>query len=507
VIHKNWAQICAWAVSCKSVNTLVLVFLLVCFFLSLGFAAPAGAQAYPDSSSPAQNTSGSQAPSSGPAPADELRPSYPGEPFNSPPVEATVGPARLRVYGTILFNASFSDTAEVGEEVPLWPLPSSSTVSFPDGTTKPAGKVHDTIFTARQSIVGVVLNPAQTPASGWKPAALVEIDFFGTRPVDTNIPQSRVLNQPRLRVAYFQLEKGDFKLVAGQDKIIISPLDPVSLSHVAVPLGFAAGDLFGWLPQVRVDYTHKFASTTALFQFGVLRPSFSDPRLASSGTQTNTGDLPAVGTSLDGSPGLGERASQPFYQARVAVSHPFRGSTTTVGVGAHYGKERLGAVQEANSWAFAIDLRVPIERHLIFRGEAYMGSNLIPFGGGVLQGVATVPTAASAPPAPPFTQFRKIGDGGGWGEFTIPVTPRNVFYLGASTDDPVNKDLLPSSTRQKNSFVWASYFRKLTREITLGAEWSNWQFHTLAFVGNTPAGRSPNYGRGNVVNIALAYQF
>jgi len=128
---------------------------------------------------------------------------------------------------------------------------------------------------------------------------LVEIDFFGTRPVDTNIPQSRVLNQPRLRVAYFQLEKGDFKLVAGQDKIIISPLDPVSLSHVAVPLGFAAGDLFGWLPQVRVDYTHKFASTTALFQFAVLRPSFSDPRLASTGTQTNTGDLPAVGTSLD----------------------------------------------------------------------------------------------------------------------------------------------------------------------------------------------------------------
>ena len=136
-----------------------------------------------------------------------------------------------------------------------------------------------------------------------------------------------------------------------------------------------------------------------------------------------------------------------------------------------------------------------------------MGSNLIPFGGGVLQGIATVPTAASAPPAPPFTQFRKIGDGGGWGEFTIPVTPRNVFYLGGSTDDPVNKDLLPSSTRQKNSFVWASYFRKLTREITLGAEWSNWQFHTLAFVSNTPAGRSPNYGRGNVVNIALAYQF
>ncbi len=491
MINKNRAQICAWTVSWKSVNVLVRVFLLVCFFLSLGFAPPAGAQAYPNASAPAQNTSGSQAPSSGPAPADELRPSYPGEPFNNPPVEATVGPARLRVYGTILFNASFSDTGQVGEEVPLWPFPSTTNIAFPDGTTKSTSLIHDTIFTARQSILGVVLNPAQTPASGWKPAALVEIDFFGTRPVDTNIPQSRVLNQPRLRVAYFQLEKGGFKLVAGQDKIIISPLDPVSLSHVAVPLGFAAGDLFGWLPQVRVDYTHKFESTTALFQVGVLRPSFADPRL---------GDQPAAGTSLDGTPGFGERSGQPFYQARVAVSHPFQGSTATVGVGGHYGKEKVGAVQEANSWAFTFDARVPIQRHLIFRAEGYMGSNLIPFGGGILQGVATVPNAQ------PFTQIRKIGDGGGWFEFTIPVTARNVFYAGAGTDDPVNKDLLPSSTRQKNSFIWASYFRKLTREITLGAEWSNWQFQTIAFVGNTAAGRGA-FGRGNVINIALAYQF
>jgi len=89
---------------------------------------------------------------------------------------------------------------------------------------------------------------------------------------------------------------------------------------------------------------------------------------------------------------------------------------------------------------------------------------------------------------------------------TFLATRRNVFYVGASTDDPKNRELLPGTTRQKNSLVWASYFRKLTNSITLAAEWSNWQFHTLAFVGNTPAGRGA-YGRGNVYNVSLAYQF
>jgi hypothetical protein len=430
----------------------------------------------------------------------ELRPTYPGEPFNNPPLETTVGPAKLRFYGTALLNLSFSDTAQVGQDVPLWPLPSSASVTLPDGTTKPAGRVHDTIFTARQSILGVVLNPANFSTTGWMPSAQVEVDFFGTRSIDADLPQNRVLNQPRLRLAFLQLQKGDFKIVAGQDKIIISPLDPVSLSHVGVPLGYSAGDLFGWLPQVRIDYNHKFGNTSALFQLGVLRPAFGDPRLS---------DEPGASTSLDTTfSGFGERSGRPFYQARFAVSHPMSGSTATIGAGAHYGSELVGFTgststdHKVDSWAFTVDFRVPIISKVILRGEGYVGSNLVPFGGGAIQGVAAVPGTAPAS----LTLIRPIGDGGGWAELTFLATQRNVFYVGASTDDPKNRELLPGTTRQKNSFVWGSYFRKITNEITVAAEWSNWQFHTIGFVGNTPAARGA-FGRGNVVNIALAYQF
>jgi hypothetical protein len=474
-------------VSTASKRVVLLVFVL---FLSAAAPKRLAAQA-------GQSQTGSSQPG-------ELRPTYPGEPFNNPPLETTVGPAKVRFYGTVLLNISTSDTAEVGQEVPLWPLPSTSNVTFPDGSTKPAGKVHDTIFTARQSILGVVLNQANASASGWTTAAEVEIDFFGTRPIDTDLPEDRILNQPRLRKAFFRLQKGGFDLVAGQDSIIISPLDPVSLSHVALPLGYSAGDLFGWLPQVRVDYNHSFGKTGTLFQFGVLRPAFGDPRL---------GDEPAASVSLDTTfSGFGERASQPFYQGRFAVSRPMQGSTATIGAGAHYGKEIVGATRDVDSWAFTLDFRVPIVSKLILRGEGFVGSNLVPFGGGAIQGVAAVAaTGNAAGPCgastqPPCTLIRPIGDGGGWAELTLLATRRNVFYAGASTDDPKNRDLLPGTTRQKNSFVWGSYFRKLTDQITLAAEWSNWQFHTINFVGNTPDGRGA-YGRGNVINIALAYQF
>lgn len=493
-------RLCVWPAS--GTRALLLVFVL--FFCA---AAPnrVAAQA-------GQSQTGSSQPG-------ELRPTYPGEPFNNPPLETTIGPAKARLYGTALLNMSFSDTAQVGQDVPLWPLPSTSNVALPDGTTKPAREVHDTIFTARQSILGVVLNPANFSSSGWMPSAQVEIDFFGTRPIDNDLPQNRVLNQPRLRLAFFQLQKGDFKIVAGQDKIIISPLDPVSFSHVGVPLGYSAGDLFGWLPQLRFDYNHKFGNTSALFQIGILRPAFGDPRLADEPTTTITATAGTTtttsttgGTALDTtSSGFGERGGHPFYQARVAVSHPMSGSTATIGAGAHYGSELVGFVaatstdHRVDSWAFTVDFRVPIISKVILRGEGYIGSNLVPFGGGVIQGVAAVVNAA-APAVSPLTLIRPIGDGGGWAELTFLATRKNVFYAGASTDDPKNRELLPGTTRQKNSFVWASYFRKITNEITLAAEWSNWQFHTEAFTGNTPAGRGA-YGRGNVYNIALAYQF
>lgn len=430
-------------------------------------------------------------------------PYYPGLPKSKTRLQATLGDFTVRFYGTLLLNISTAGTAQVGQDVPLWPLPGSSNVTFPDGTTKRAGLVHDTIFTARQSILGLQVTSAK-PLEGWTTSGLVEIDFYGSRPVDPGLqPQDRVLNQPRLRRAYLQLDKGTWKIVAGQDKMIIAPLDPISLSHVAIPLGASAGDLWAWLPQLRVENRQKFGATTTLFQIGILRPSFGDQRL---------GDQAALnGNAADSTfSGFGERSGQPFYQARMALSHPINGRNATVGAGAHYGREQVGAKRTIDSWAFTVDATLPVSSRFIFRGEGFVGSNLVPFDGGIIQGVGFVaPLVNTSNVILTPAKISKIGAGGGWVEGIVPLTldNKNVFYAGAGTDDPRDRNLLPGSPRSKNSFVWASYFRKLGPDVTAAVEWSFWDFRTRSFTTAGTLGPRAASGRGNVLNIALAYQF
>jgi hypothetical protein len=431
-----------------------------------------------------------------PASGAGAQPAYPGLPPTQDKVETEVGSVKVRIYGTVLLNLSVADAAVFGQELPLWTLPSAGAVAYPDGTTGQAGDNHDLILSARQSVFGFALAHQRAAGDEWTPSGLVEFDFFGTRPVDASSPQNRTANEPRLRLAYGQLERKSFKLVFGQDRAILAPLDPVSLSHVAAPLGATAGNLWAWLPQVRVDVTHTIGSTELLFQAGILRPQYGDPRLESA---------PAAGTAVDVSTsGLGERSTSPFYEARVAVSPQIRGNKATLGIAAHYGREQIGVARDLSSWAAAFDANVPVDPHVVLRGEAYTGSNLIPFQGGIDQGAALFTPAT--PGAKP--QIQEIHGAGGWGEVTVlPTTSgKNAIYVGAGMDKPRTEDLLPGSARASNLFIWGSYFRKLTDAVTLSAEWSNWQFKTVAFQNNAPGPLSAA-NKANVVDVSLAYQF
>jgi hypothetical protein len=462
----------------------------LCLSVSAVLVSLASAQT-PAPSAPSKGAYGTEADE--PVTVTGTKPSYPGLPHGGDGVETTIGPVKARFYGTILFDSSFSSASVIGQEVPLWAGNPATPVTYPDGSVGRSGDNHDLVFTMRQSILGFTLNPAK-PTSGWTPSALVEIDFFGSRTADTFSPQNRVFNQPRLRLAYVQLEHKSIKIVVGQDKMILAPLDPISLSHVGVPLGATAGDLWGWFPQARIDWTTKMGSTGVLVQAGVLRPQFGDPRLETA---------PTSGSVIDtSSSGLGERSSQPFYQARLALSPKVGSKTATFGVSGHFGQEIVGVNHTLQSWATALDMRLPLGSHFIVRGEGYAGSNLIPFEGGIDQG-AGVQAVAGGP-----TRIQRIGDAGGWLELIVPMNQgKDVLYFGAGTDDPKNSNLLPGTTRDKNSFLWASYFRRLTKDVTLAAEWSFWDFQTVAFVGATDNQVKGPSAIAHVVSIALAYQF
>jgi len=279
--------------------------------------------------------------------------------------------------------------------------------------------------------------------------------------------------------------------------MILAPIDPVSLSHVAMPLGATAGDLWGWSPQIRVDFHPTVGSTGLLVQFGILRPQFGDTRLEA---------FPAADTAIDlGSSGLGERSTQPFYQGRFAVMPDILGRKGTIGVSGHWGEEQIGVDHTLKSSAGALDLDIPITHYFTVRGEAFTGSNLIPFGGGINQGAALL--AAPVATAPPLS-IRAIHSRGGWGELTVipDRSNKNVLYVGAGTDQPQKSTLLPGTTRVENTFLWASYFRKLSDNVTAAVEWSQWRFYTVTFTNNVLGPVGPD-NKANVVNVSFAYQF
>src|SRR5262249_48348863 len=159
--------------------------------------------------------------------------------------------------------------------------------------------------------------------------------------------------------------------------------------------------------------------------------------------------------------------------------------------------------RDLNSWAVAFDGSASLGSHIVLRGEAYTGTNLIPFQGGIAQGVAV--QAAPVATNPPL-KLQTIDDHGGWGELTVLPTMKDAIYVGASTDIPEKNTLLPGSTRVENTMIWVSYFRHLTSAVTLAAEWSNWRFKTVTFTNNVITATSPA-AVVNVFNVSLAFQF
>jgi hypothetical protein len=91
----------------------------------------------------------------------------------------------------------------------------------------------------------------------------------------------------------------------------------------------------------------------------------------------------------------------------------------------------------------------------VLRGEAFTGTNLIPFQGGIDQGAAVL--AAPVATAPPL-RIQTIDARGGWGELTVLPTSdgKNAIYVGAGTDKPKLETLLPGSGRAENTFIWTS---------------------------------------------------
>jgi hypothetical protein len=350
-------------------------------------------------------------------------------------------PVKLDVYGTILANSYLNSTGMFGSDVPLWAVSPTDVRAGDD----------EFGITARQSRLGLRV---RTPDLGSaKVAGVVEMDFFGSFP---NGGQRASFAQARLRHANVRLEWAHASFVAGQDWIVLAPLNPTTLSHFAV-VGFASsGNLWLRYPQLRGEVWRGVGGGKAGLTAALVRP------VAGS-------DADAPGAFVDAA-GAGERSGTPFVQGRLFFTRPVQGKTLGVGLSGHYGQEshRLGTGasatdHDADSWGVAGDLQVPIGKALLVQGEAWTGENLDSFQGGINQGVLV--TGSEVTP---------LSARGGWVQLSLapPSWKTWSLHLGAGIDD-LDEEGLPAGMRARNRSLMGSVIWKPTAQWQAALEYGH----------------------------------
>jgi hypothetical protein len=313
---------------------------------------------------------------------------------------------RMRISGIVLMNM-FSNQGVVDNidlpELAYGRLPGNSGGSF--GAT------------LRQSQIGFeVFGPR---VAGARTRADIQVDLAGGFPVEPNGTTSGLM---RLRTATMRMDWENTSVVAGQDGLFFSPNSPTSFASLAEPALSYAGNLWSWVPQIRVE--HKFnvgESSSVLLQGGILDPL--------------SGEVPAFGAYRQGGPG--EASRQPAYGTRIAWTHDISGQPLRLGVGGYYSRQAYGFDRNVDAWAMTTDLEVPLGSKFSVSGKFYRGRAL----GGLYGGLGQSVLFSGNEPQEPYTQLIGLNTVGGWTQLKYRPTTKIEINAAFGLDNPYAKDL------------------------------------------------------------------
>lgn len=194
--------------------------------------------------------------------------------------------------------------------------------------TEPEGDVSSLAFDVRQSRFNFSVKGPQV-MFGATPTAVLELDFFqgfgGGAFGDVSL-----LN--RMRLAYTELNWGAHRLAFGQLNDLTFAMAPVSLSHIAFPLGYGTGNL-GWRrPGIWGFHNFKAAPELSLeLAWMVGRSQWNDA------AATIGGNASTQPSGLN----QGVASSIPAIEARATATY---GKLLTAWVAGHYNQVDLNGV-------------------------------------------------------------------------------------------------------------------------------------------------------------------
>jgi hypothetical protein len=322
--------------------------------------------------------------------------------------------------------------------------------------------------TLRQSEIGFeAFGPT---VAGARTRADLQLDLAGGFPSIPNGVTSGIL---RLRTGTMRMDWTNTSVVVGQDAIFFSPNSPTSFASLAVPALSYAGNLWSWVPQIRVEHRVALGEGSSLMlQGGILDPL--------------SGEVPAGSYRLAGP---GESSRQPAYAARVAWTRNVFGQPLRVGVGGFYSRQDYGFSRTVDAWAGMTDVDLPLSRQFSLSGKLYRGKGL-----GGLYGAFGQSALFSGDPALASTKVHGLNSVGGWAQLKYRPASKWEFNAAFGMDNPYATDLeyFPYSqiygggnatlARNKGSFVNMIY--RPRSDLLFSAEYRHLTTYTIKNGGN-----------------------
>lgn len=320
---------------------------------------------------------------------------------------------QLELSARLMLNVGASRGTLTGTEIPVFAAPAR----VRDPVLGSSGE-RALAFSLRQTLIGA--NLSVDSVAGGTLTADFELDFFA-RALDPNPP---LFPEPRLRTARVFLLWRRTEVMAGMETPLISDLNPVSGAAVAVPLFATAGNLWNWLPQVRLTRTvwsRGGRTPLALAVQGAVMSPYTGDRHVTNLTGPDAG-------VLSGRPALESRVRLRWGAGHDAVAaQAVLPSGGEIAWGTHTGWMRVVGDTSLRNWAVGADVRMALPGRLELRGEAYRGRLLRGLGGGGIgQNFGTL--APANEPGIPLT------DTAGWLQLNAQVQAGLVAGAGCGTD-------------------------------------------------------------------------
>jgi hypothetical protein len=267
----------------------------------------------------------------------------------------------------------------------------------------------------RQTVLGLKFNGPDLPGGG-KASGSLDMDFFA----GNSAPFHNLLH---IRVATVDLTWRNTTVTVGQEKPIISPREPSSLAQVGVSPLTAAGNLWDWQPQVRIEQRFALGENSGLrAQAGVYQTSESYP-----------GTLPEeYAATLE--------KARPGYEGRLEF---FRGTANRrieIAPGFHLSTTHV-AETSVPSRIVSLDWLVRPVALVEFTGEFFHGENVA--GLGAKQGFDILPSDAVVP----------VHSQGEWGQIAFFPAPRLSLHVYAGEQHDRAEDLATGAINR--NFVYA----------------------------------------------------